>query len=530
MTEDEKPSEGSASITNFLLNPVLFPGQIEPYVQQINEKLHNPDILEWVTEVLSNRIVGENLNKLTLFLIALSYKTDESQGAILTGPPAIGKSHVTKNVLRLFPNVINLSRITGAVLDRLGIDLSHYILYISELGGQEQATSTLRVMLSEGELRLATTEMHDGKIRPKVIQTTGVPVYVTTTTQEVVERQLASRTWMLNLDTTKEQTRRILHYQAVKASSITRDEYTEDEMVLRSLLYRLKRHKVLIPYAEKMSGLFPSEESQARRDFKRLLALIKCVTLIFQKQRALVTSGGEEVLLANLTDLAYTLKLIRPILFTTLYALPKKAFEVLDVFKKIGSEEYTVKDVARQMELSQNRTRTIMNGLVDRAFLYKDDSRKPYKYSWTEKDLEEPTILSTVNLGDFFTQEEFEYWFDSNHCTCSKASSIIYQTYIAPSSQLDNVEKVEHRENMAETRFDAEKTVERSTVTETVHPRESLQEIIQKLRNTWNRGTQQDFEVEVEKRGLSREEATSLFENLCSRELFRDPEGYWCWA
>lgn len=475
--DDRKPKEIPASITSFLMNDILFPGLMEPYMQQVNEKLEDPNLLEWVSEVLSHRIVGEDLNKLTLFLIALSYKTDDPQGVIFTGPPAIGKSHLTKNVLRLFPNVINLSRVTAAVLDRMGIDFNHYILYISELGGQEQATPTLRVMLSEGELRLATTTMENGKILPEVIETTGVPVYVTTTTQEIVERQLASRTWMLNLDTTKEQTQRILRYQAKKSSSVNKDEYTNDEMALRCLLYKLEPHKVLIPYAEKLSELFPSEEFQARRDFERLLALIKCVALIFQKQRGLVKSKGEEVLLANLTDLAYALKLVKPILFTTLYALPKKAFEVLDVFKDSECAEYTVKEVAWQVKLSQNRTRVIMNALVDRGFLYKDDSRKPHKYSWTEKELEEPTILSTVDLVDFFTREEFEFWFDSNNCTCSEASSDIYKTYILPHTPL-SAEKVHTISNTFEMPSKTENKAERFTVTEMVHlPKSSMQNI-----------------------------------------------------
>jgi len=528
MAKDEKPSEGSASLINFLLNPILFPDHIEPYAQQINERLHDPELLEWVTEVLSNQIVGEDLNKLTLFLIALSYMTDEPQGAILTGPPAIGKSHLTKNVLRLFANVINLSRVTSAVLDRLGIDLSHYILYISELGGQEQATPTLRLMLSEGELRLATTEMENGKIRPKVIQTTGIPVYITTTTKEIIERQLASRTWMFNLDPSKEQTQRILRYQAKKASSVNKDEYTEDEMVLRCLLYKLKPHKVLIPYAEKMSERFPSEEYQARRDFQRLLALIKCITLIFQKQRVLVKSDGKEVLLANLTDLACGLKLVKPILFTTLYALPKKAFELLDLFK--NDEEHTVKEIARQVNLSQNRTRVIMNGLVDRGFLYKDDSRKPHKYNWTEKDLEEPTILSTVNPSDFFSQEEFEYWYHSNHCTCSQESGELYNRYILPCTPPPSRE-VQPSENIIENVFYDEKNSKESTITKMVHPTQSNQESLEILRSTWDQGYDTNFDKLLMKaKGCSLEEAESLRRAWLDEGLLAyDPEGWLVW-
>jgi len=428
---DKTCFEAPAELTSFLMNPILFPADRKPYVEKVEKWFSDPKLLERVSHVLGERIVGEELNRLTLFLVALSYKTDEPQGAIITAPPASGKSWLAYNVLRLFPNVINLSRITMAALDRLGTDLSHFILYISELGGQEQATPTLRVMLSEGELRLATIDRETW--RPTVIETKGTPVYITTTTQQIIEQQLASRTWLLSLDTSKKQTRRILEFQGKQAAtSNPPDAYSEDEMVLRCLIYELKPYKVLVPYAEKLSALFPAEETQARRDFKRLLSMIKVITLLYQKQRALIKSNGETYLVSSLSDLANALKLVKPILLPTLYSLPKKAFEVLRIFQEAGEQQlYTVKEIAHKVKLSQNRTRTIMNGLADRGFLYKDKSHRVHQYHWSGKTLEEPTILSTVISSTFFSQEEFEKWFVSNRCIYSETPKTLYETYIA---------------------------------------------------------------------------------------------------
>jgi len=437
--------EAPAELTSFLMNPILFPADRKPYVEKVEKWLSDPKLLEIISQVLSERIVGEELNRLTLFLVALSYKTDEPQGAIITAPPASGKSWLAYNVLRLFPNVINLSRITMAALDRLGTDLSHFILYVSELGGQEQATPTLRVMLSEGELRLATIDRESWQ--PTVIETKGTPVYITTTTQQIIEQQLASRTWLLNLDTTKEQTRRILEFQGKQAAtSNPPDAYSEDEMVLRCLIYELKPYKVLVPYAEKLSALFPAEETQARRDFKRLLSMIKVITLLYQKQRALIESNGETYLVSSLSDLANALKLVKPILLPTLYSLPKKAFEVLHIFQEAGKQQpYTVKEIAHKVKLSQNRTRTIMNGLFNRGFLFKDESHRVHQYYWSGKTLEEPTILSTVISSTFFSQEEFEKWLISNRCIYSETPKELYKTYIAGALS-ERLERLQQKE------------------------------------------------------------------------------------
>lgn len=459
---DEK--QVGSNIKDFVMTPVLFPGQMVPYEEMAKKRLENPNLLEWIREVLSQRIVGEDDCKVLLFLVALSYKTDEPQNCIFSGPPSTGKSYLCKNVLRLMPNVINVSRMTPAFLDRIGSDLSHYILYVSELGGAEQSLPILRVMLSEGELVLGTTERNDkGKIETMIVETKGSPPYITTTNQEIVERQLASRTWLQTVDTTPEQTRRVIRYQAKLARSAPLPEYTPEEMVLRTLVYMLKPNKVMVPFTEKLGELFPSTEVQARRDFNRLLSLIKVVTLLYQRQRLHVKVNGEDYLLASLQDLAHALRLITPVLLPTLYGLPQKAFELLKTFQEPPHLELEVKDVGAKAQLSDNRVREILNGLVDRGFLHKNTGSKPYKYQWTGKTLESGTILSIVDLAGFFSQTDFEKWLNENGTTYAGDSKDLYATYILPRGLLSS-EPVVHSEDKPESTVLEENKLERPTM------------------------------------------------------------------
>jgi len=433
--EARKPDAGEEAgfkgVETFLMTKPLSNKERMRLKAEAEERLKSPDLLKWIGQVLSRQIVGEGSLKLLLFLIALSYKTGEPQAAILQGPPSVGKSWICKNVLRLFPNVLNLTRVTPAALDRLQVNLSNYIFYVTELAGGEQAGPSFRVMLSEGELRLATAERDEkGKIKPRIVETVGTPVYVTSTTQDIVEEQLAGRTWQLRPDTSPEQTRLILAFQSKQASTVQPEGFSHEENVLRCLIEELQPHRVLIPYAEKLSGLFPSKEAQARRDYKRLLSLVKVIALLHQRQRAVVECRGEKVLLAGLGDLAEALRLIKPVLLPTLYALPRKAFEALAFIMKGGSSQFTVRDVAKEVRLSENRTREILNAMVDRGFLYKDRSTRPYKYEWTGKKLEEVTILSIEISTAFFSLEEFENWFSANKCTCSETPRGIYLSFI----------------------------------------------------------------------------------------------------
>ena len=537
VTEPEE-TQTSSNIKDFVMTPILFPKDREPYERDAEKRLKDPMLLNWINGVLSERIVGENDTKTLLFLIALSYKTDEPQCCIISGPPSTGKSYLSKYVLRLMPNVINVSRMTPAFLDRIGSDLSHYILYVSELGGAEQSLPTLRVMLSEGELILGTTDRNEhGKIETIMIETKGSPVYVTTTAQEIIERQLASRTWLLSMDASAEQTRQILRHQAKVARSAPMPEFTQQEMILRTLVYALKPMKVMIPFTEKLAELFPSAEPQARRDFNRLLALIKTICLLHQRQRLIVKVNGAEYLVANLQDLSHALKLIKPVLLPTLYGLPQKAFELLKIFQEAdASAEFRVKDIGAKCGLSDNRTREILNGLVDRGFLHKEGTPKPYRYSWTQKNLEEGTILSIVPLSDFFSQEEFETWLSQQTLTNCGESKNLYDKYILPSLLLSS-ELVVTSEDKPKTTDSKQEKRKTSTTAEIVaHSSVSptavtVENVLGWLRLEWKRGTDQEFEVLIQNQGYTTEEASKLRAKWIEEGLMAyDPEGYLAWV
>lgn len=411
----EEPIEQQVSpLTSLLMNEIMFPAELAKYENEVNKHLSDPNLLNWVCEVLDKRIVGEKLTKLLLFLVASSYKANDPQGVIISGPPSIGKSWAAKNILRFFPNVLNMSRITMAFLDRTGGDISHYILYVSELGGQEQATPTLRVMLSEGELKLGTVDIGQKGPTPRVIETKGTPVYFTTTTKQIIEPQLVARTWLLNLDESREQTQRILKFQAKRAKRFTTDKYTHEEMVLKSLIYALKQFDVLVPYSDELSERFPPGELNARRDFKRLLSLIKCVALLFQRQRLKLEIDGKTAIVASLSDLLMATQIVKPVMLPTIYSLPSKALDFIETFQETPDLEYTARSMGSEHRLSQGRAREILNGLMERGFVYRDRAKRPYKFNWSGKTLEEGTIFSIVSLKDFFSEEAFGKWLEPN--------------------------------------------------------------------------------------------------------------------
>jgi hypothetical protein len=107
-----------------------------------------PDLLFKIKIDLDRFIVGEDENKLHLFLICLSCATSRPLGAIITGEASSGKPTLLHGVTQYFSNVDYFTRITPASIDRLPKALTGRILVVEELRGAEAAQSSIYHVLA----------------------------------------------------------------------------------------------------------------------------------------------------------------------------------------------------------------------------------------------------------------------------------------------------------------------------------------------------------------------------------------------
>lgn len=126
--------------------------------EAVDGLLSDPALLYRLKKELDRFIIGEDENKLTLWVIAASSHTRFNLSAVINGGSSSGKSWLKSKVLQYFGNVRSFHRVTKAALDRLGTDLTNVILDIEELRGSEAAQPTLRVALSEGKLSLVNDQ------------------------------------------------------------------------------------------------------------------------------------------------------------------------------------------------------------------------------------------------------------------------------------------------------------------------------------------------------------------------------------
>lgn len=358
------------------------------------------DLLYQVKLDLDKQIAGEDDKKLTLFMICCSSFTNNPLGAIITGESSAGKSWLLNQVLKYFPNVIEFTRITAAAPDRMQQNLQYKILKIEELYGWEQAQTSLRVLISEGRLRLLTVDPQTKQTT--ILETTGIPVFLTTTTNAQIDDELLNRIFMLSIDESPEQTKKVNLYTAESYSNPDWDEYVKpNEKILKFIELLSKPEnpkKVVIPFSKDLAGIFPTSTVKARRDFKKLLNLIYVSAFIHQYQRPIfIPEGWEEnklllnkcFVLALPQDFYVAWEITKKSFSETFLKCQARALKVLELFEE--NVEYTIDMLTAKfkekytVDLSRDRIRQIVKSLVNLGYICENDEKRPYKYFLAKK-------------------------------------------------------------------------------------------------------------------------------------------------
>lgn len=326
--------------------------------------LRDPRLLERIVEDLTRLgIVGEAVNKLVCYLVTVSRKQAKPLGVVIQSSSAAGKSALMRAVLELVPEEerVAYSAMTGQSLFYMSEkDLKHKVLAIAEEEGAEKASYALKLLLSEGELSIASTgkDPHSGKLVTHEYRVEGPLAVLSTTTSIEVDEELLNRCLVLTVDEEREQTRAI--HRAQRESETLEGQVAKRRrpaiVHLHQNAQRLLRPLVVAnPYAAALT--YPDAASRTRRDHEKYLGLIRAVALLHQYQRETKTAtvdppyggghSGERVEYLEVTpaDVAIANRLARHVLGRALDELPPQTRRLLyavDQYVRLRSAELAI--------------------------------------------------------------------------------------------------------------------------------------------------------------------------------------------
>ncbi len=204
-------------------------------------------------------------------------------------------------------DVIRYSALTGQSLYYMGQqNLRHKILAVAEEEGIAEASYALKLLQSDGRLRIASAgkDEHTGRHRTQDYEVEGPVMMFLTTTAEQPDAELQNRCLTLRVNESAEQTAAIHAIQRARYTLAGQQRLADGERICRThqnAQRLLRSYPVVIPWADRLT--FRHDQTRLRRDHDKYLALIAASTLLYQFQRKKITGDdGTERLVATLTD------------------------------------------------------------------------------------------------------------------------------------------------------------------------------------------------------------------------------------
>lgn len=312
------------------------------------------------TEILG--YVGDELNKLLMYICASSRLMDDPISIILISQSSAGKSYLIDTIKKLMPDeqVISMTSLSDQALNYLPEGgLLNKFLVMGEAVHSEIIEHQVREMLSSKELsRLVTTkDEKTGKLVSRNVKTKVVVASVMSTTKWDINSENASRVFLLSSDESVEQTKKIHKSQRQKYSL---KRYHEKRNLIPEIVkkhkaaQRLLESRIIVnPFGQALD--FPDSLMRCRRDHERFIDLIACICFLrqFQKKEKQEKEAGEDFsyIECDLEDYRVAHRILKGILPATLTSFPKSAIGLYEeirqlVTKKAKRENLKTKEVA----------------------------------------------------------------------------------------------------------------------------------------------------------------------------------------
>jgi DNA primase len=331
--------------------------------------LGDPELVERVLRDLDSLgYVGEEENKLLVYLSATSRKMEDPLSVLIVSESASGKSLLIECVKRLIPpeDVVAMTSLSDQALQYLGEDaLLHKFLVMGEAVHSASVEHQIREMLSSRELsRLVTLkDEKTGELQSRMVRKSVVVSCALSTTNQAVNPENASRFFVVGADESEAQTRAIFRHQRDKYSLSRHGEATravEEIQARHRAAQRLLIPRIIVnPFARSLE--FPSRLMRARRDHERFLDLIACVCFLRQYLKEEKEKEGIRFIECDLTDYRWAYAVMKKVVASTYGLLPPAALAVYQTLREAAKKKAREQKVeATEVSVSQREIREAM--------------------------------------------------------------------------------------------------------------------------------------------------------------------------
>lgn len=360
--------------------------------------LQGKNLLQRTNDMIGRSgIVGEELNRLIMWLIYTSRKTVKPLHIISMGSSGTGKSHLQEKVGELIPeeDKIEITALTENAFyyfDKAA--LGHKLILIEDLDGIWKALYPLRELQSKQRIsKTITIKDKNGNTKTIHLKVYGPVCIAGCTTKESIYEDNANRCFLIHLDETAEQDERVMDYQRkISAGKINTANELKAKQLLQNVQSVLQPITVINPYAEQLK--IPNEVFKKRRTNAHYLAFIEVITFFkqYEREQKVDEATGEIFIETTIEDIQEANQLMKEILLRKsdeLNGATRNYFEELKQhLTKSNQSSFTSTSIRNQLRIPISSVKRYHAALMDAGLIKRVESRntKAWHYEIISKE------------------------------------------------------------------------------------------------------------------------------------------------
>jgi len=334
--------------------------------------LQSPDFLnQMISATRRMGLVGEENNKLVVFLVGTSRVLEKPLCLYIKGPSSAGKNYLTDTVLSLFPESEwrSLTSSSKRSWNYLGEQLEHKIVYLKERNADAGPVDPLRLLISEKQLVHSVTVLQDGQFVEQKRITKGPIAAISTTTRDKVEVDDETRNVSIWVDESPAQTTRIM-----EAALEERRGLSDEEVQVWHQTQRLLQHRAELPitfpeWFRPISQSVRNDDVRVRRYFPAFLQACKTVALIrsFKRDEQQLRQQGR--IMVKFTDFSIAALIFGPVFAKSLDKVSEPEFLTQQNVHRISARHdgrpVSATDLAQELNISDDRAYSLLRSAMD---------------------------------------------------------------------------------------------------------------------------------------------------------------------
>jgi len=302
-------------------------------------------------------IVGEENNRILLFVIASSYKMQDTLHALIQGSSGSGKTRLLKIISDLMPteDVKKYTRVTdNSFYNQDEYFFVNKLVCFEDLDGlKEEALLAVRELQSNEILRTSTSlKDKNGSITGGERIVRGPIASLSCTTKGETYEDNISRSFLIAVDESRKQTLKVIEYQNnVSAGLVNKDEAKKIKIFVQNCIRLLQPYEVVNPYANQIQ--LPETAHKIRRLNELYQSFVRQITLLNQYQRKRDKQGR---LITDKADLQTACDILFESIVLKVDELDgslRQFFERLKAYLKDQEQEFTQREIRQELNISK---------------------------------------------------------------------------------------------------------------------------------------------------------------------------------